>query len=66
MCTFANELWRMHVAHLTDKEDVNGSMTNKKCARDWNEFKKQSENNERQVARMKLVKQSRETLQEIS
>lgn len=49
-----------------DKEDVRGSMTDKKCARDWNEFRNQSENNERQIARMKLVKEIRGTMKEYS
>ncbi len=41
-------------------------MTDKQCARNWNEFKKRSEDNERQKARMRLVKEIREALKEYS
>jgi hypothetical protein len=49
-----------------DKEDVKGSMADKQCARNWNDFKKRSETDERQKARMELVKEIRQTMKEYS
>lgn len=49
-----------------DTEDVEGAMTDKQCARNWADFKSQSQDNERQRKRMILVKEIRETLEEYS
>jgi hypothetical protein len=49
-----------------DAEDVEGTMTDKQCARNWADFKNQSQENERQGKRMALVKDIREKLEEYS
>jgi hypothetical protein len=41
-------------------------MTDKQCARNWADFKNQSQENERQGKRMALVKDIREKLEEYS
>ena len=49
-----------------DKEDVTGSMVDVNCARNWNTFTQLSQSDDRQKARMKLVKDIRETIKTYS
>ena len=49
-----------------DREDVKGKMSDKQCARNWNDFKKTSESDESQQERMKLVRDIRTTMKEYS
>jgi hypothetical protein len=51
---------------MFDAEDVNGSMLDKTCARNWSDFKRISFENEKQKERMQLAMDIRKTLKEYS
>jgi hypothetical protein len=62
-----SELAELEARQVTyDEEDLEGSMDDAACARDWNAFKKLSVNDDRQKHKMKLVRQIRETMKEYS
>ncbi|PQE28778.1 chorismate mutase protein [Rutstroemia sp. NJR-2017a WRK4] len=47
-----------------DREDVKGSMVDKQCARNWNEFRERARDTERQKDRLELVKEIRRVMKE--
>jgi hypothetical protein len=51
---------------IFDAEDVNGSMLDKACARNWSDFKRISLEDEKQKERMQLAMDIRRTLKEYS
>ena len=49
---------------IFDKEDLEGSMDDAACARDWNTFTELSRNDGRQKEKMELARQTREVMKE--
>ena len=62
-----SELAELEARQVTyDEEDLEGSMDDAACSRDWNAFKRLSVNDDRQKHKMELVRQIRETMKEYS